>query len=66
MGTETTCKRNDTTEKRRLYKAIELSQKEWKLGLSVGFGEAVRLRSVPARDLGKMKEEIQLARMRFG
>ena len=66
MEPETTCKVNDTTEKRRLYMALELSEKEWKLGFSVGPGQAPRLRSVPARDVGKLKEEIHLARMRFG
>jgi len=66
MNRETACKINDTTEKRRLYMAIELSQKEWKLGISVGPGQAPRLRSVPGRDLMKLKEEIRLARMRFG
>jgi hypothetical protein len=29
---ETTCTSNDTMEKRKLYLALELSQKEWKLG----------------------------------
>ena len=40
MGIETTCQSNDTMEKRRLYLALELSQKEWKLGFSVGPGQA--------------------------
>jgi hypothetical protein len=35
MEPETTCKSNDTTEKGKLYMALELSQKEWKLGFSV-------------------------------
>jgi hypothetical protein len=34
---------NDTTEKMKLYMAMELSQKEWKLGFSVGPGQASRL-----------------------
>jgi hypothetical protein len=38
MGRETVCKDNDTTEKGKLYMAIEFSQKEWKLGFSVGLG----------------------------
>ena len=36
MEPETTCKGNDTTEKRQHYMALEMSQKEWKLGFSVG------------------------------
>ncbi len=46
--------------------AMELSQKEWKLGFSVGPGQAPRLRSVARRDLGGLIAEIQLARERFG
>ena len=65
MEPETTCKGNDTTEKRQLYMAMELSQKEWKLGLSVGPGQAPRLRSVPGRDMRGLKDEIRLARERF-
>jgi len=66
MEPETTCKRNDTTEKMRLYMAMELSQNEWKLGFSVGPGQAPRLRSMPGRALGVLLEEIRLARERFG
>jgi len=66
MEPETTCTSNDTTEKRKLYMAMELSQKEWKLGFSVGPGQAPRLRSVAGRDLGGLMAEIRLARERFG
>ncbi len=66
MESETTCKSNDTTEKRQLYMAMELSQKEWKLGFSVGPGQAPRLRSVPGDALGVLMEEIRLACERFG
>jgi transposase len=66
MEPETTCKNNDTTEKGKLYMAMELSQKEWKLGFSVGPGQAPRLRSVPGRALAVLMEEIRLACERFG
>jgi transposase len=66
MEPETTCKNNDTTEKGKLYMALELSQKEWKLGFSVGPGQAPRLRSVPGRALAVLMEEIRLACERFG
>jgi len=66
MVPETTCTINNTPEKGKLYMAMELSQKEWKLGFSVGPGQAPRLRSVPGRDLGGLMVEIQLARERFG
>jgi len=66
MDQETTCTSNDTTEKGKLYMALELSQKEWKLGFSVGPGQAPRLRSVAGRDIGGLMEEIRLAAERFG
>jgi transposase len=66
MEPETTCTINNTPEKGKLYMAMELSQKEWKLGFSVGPGQAPRLRSVLGRDLGGLMREIQLARERFG
>ena len=66
MEPETTCTINNTTEKRNLYMALELIQKEWKLGFSVGPGQAPRLRSVPGRDIGGLMAEIRLARERFG
>ena len=66
MNEETTCKSNDTTERVRLYMAMELSQKEWKLGFSVGPGQAPRLRSMAGRDLAGLMEEIRQAKMRFG
>ncbi|HEY5270040.1 MAG TPA: IS110 family transposase [Anaerolineales bacterium] len=65
MEPETTCKGNDTTEKRQHYMALEMSQKEWKLGFSVGAGQAPRLRSEPGRDVRGLKDEIRLARERF-
>jgi transposase len=66
MEPETTCTSNHTPKKGKLYMAMELSQKEWKLGFSVGPGQAPRLRSVPGRNLEVLKDEIQLARERFG
>jgi len=55
MGPETTCTSNDTTEKRKFYMAMELSQKEWKLGFSVGPGQAHgRWRHVAASASGGM------------
>ncbi len=66
MNKETTCKNNHTTEEGKLYMALELSQKEWKLGFSVGPGQSARLRSVSGRDLAGLMKEIRLARERFG
>ena len=44
-----------------LYMAIELSNQQWKLGFTVGFGQAPRLRNLPARDLKGLAEEIDRA-----
>ena len=48
-----------------LYLAIELSQKNWKLGFTVGFGQSARLRNISARDIKSLQKEIQLAKKRF-
>jgi len=66
MDLETTCTSNNTPKKGKLYMAMELSQKEWKLGFSVGPGQAPRLRNMPGRNLEVLKDEIRLARERFG
>lgn len=57
---------NDSMMSKRLYLAIELSQKEWKLGFTIGPGQAPRLRSVTGRNLAGVMQEIQLAKERFG
>jgi transposase len=57
---------NDTTVSRKLYLALELSQAEWKLGFTIGLGQAPRLRVLKARNLDGLKREIELAKERFG
>ena len=49
-----------------LYLAFELSNKEWRLGFTVGFGQKPRERTVLAGDLPAVKREIELAKRRFG
>jgi len=66
MEPEMTCTSNDTTEKMKLYMAMELSQKEWKLGFSVGPGLAPCLLAVAGRNLDGLMNEIRLTRERFG
>jgi transposase len=66
MEPETTRTVNDTTFSQYLYMAFELSNAEWKLGFTVGFGQKPRLRSLTARDLTTLVEEIRLAKVRFG
>jgi hypothetical protein len=43
---------------RVLFLAFELGTREWKLGFSTGLGQAPRIRSMPAADLGTLQEEI--------
>lgn len=66
MKTETSYKRNDTTVSSKLYMAIELSSAEWKLGFTIGVGQAPRLRTLKACDLSRLKQEIEQAKIRFG
>lgn len=48
-----------------LYLAFELSQKKWKLGFTVGFGQDPRIRDIPARDIKSLQKEIRMAKARF-
>jgi transposase len=66
MVPKTTRKRNDTPVSRKLYLALELSEADWKLGFTIGLGQAPRLRSIPARNLAGLKREIEQAKERFG
>ena len=66
METETTCKTNGTQFTQNLYMAIELSDKKWKLGFTVGFGQSPRLRDVEAQELAGLAQEIWHAKERFG
>jgi len=66
MNLQTMYATNNTPFCRSLYMAIELSNTQWKLGFTIGFGQAPRLRSLTARDLKGIMDEIQLAKERFG
>src|SRR5437879_520927 len=50
----------------RLYLAIELSRKKWKLGLSDGKGVRARIRTIEARDFQGLHGEISQAKKHFG
>lgn len=65
MVPKTTGKKDDTPVSAYLYLALELSQEEWKLGFTIGFGQAPRLRSLRGGDLAGLLNEIQLAKERF-
>jgi transposase len=54
---------NLTTE--NLSMAIELSNKEWRLGFTIGLGQAPRIRKLKACDLSGLLEEIHKAKERF-
>lgn len=49
-----------------LYLAFELSDKKWELGFSDGTTPAIRRVAIPARDLGRLREEVAKAKRRYG
>jgi transposase len=49
-----------------LYLAFDLGSKTWKLAFTVGLGQKPRIRTMPAGDLERLKEEIHAAKKRFG
>lgn len=49
-----------------LYVALELGKKEWKLGLTSGFGITPWVRSVPSGDFAAVDRVLAQARRRFG
>jgi transposase len=54
-----------TTNALALYLAFELGDAEWKLMFTTGAGQKPRLRSMPARDLARLQQEIANAKTRF-
>jgi transposase len=55
----------NSVEDGRLYLALELSHKQWKLGFSDGKCVRARMRSIAARDLQGLAEEIRRAKCHF-
>jgi transposase len=49
-----------------LHLAFELGNKQWKLGSTIGLGQAPRLREIAAGDLSQLRDEIGRAKRRFG
>ena len=49
----------------RLYLAFELGNKQWKVGSTIGLGQAPRLRTIVAGDLPQLRDEIGRAKRRF-
>jgi transposase len=48
-----------------LYVALELGQDKWHLACATQAAEKPRFRAIPARDLGRLVDEIQKAKARF-
>jgi transposase len=61
--TQRTLQNEDTTKKEVLHLAFELSQDQWKLGFSDGNKQ--RFKTIVARDMDRLQEEIEKAKERF-
>lgn len=61
--TQTALERHNSSNERRLYMAMELSHKTWKLAFGVGGNP--RIRQIPARDLQRLDVEIEKAKEKF-
>jgi len=49
-----------------LHLAFELGQARWKLGFTIGLGQRPRVRTMAARDVQQLAQEIARAKERFG
>ena len=65
MAMTATLNKQYNANERCLYLAFELSNRTWKLGFSVGFGQRPRERNIPAGDLEGLRREIERAKRRF-
>jgi transposase len=66
MRTTATHNEHDTTPEAVLFLAFELSENTWKLGFSIGHGHKPRERTMAARDLKRLLDEMAHAKSRFG
>lgn len=57
---------NGNTQQGVLHLAFEIGWSEWKLAFTTGHGQKARYRTLPARDLARLQEEIAKAKKRFG
>ncbi len=62
----TTNKNGTTTITGTLYLALEIGQDKWLVACATQAAQKPRFRSLPARDLTKLQEEINKAKQRFG
>jgi transposase len=67
-STNVTATRKDklSTQSKALYFSFELGEGTWKLAFTVGIGQKPRQRTMPARDLPRLGQEILKAKKRFG
>jgi len=65
MENQAALMRKDNANEGRLYLALELSKKTWKLGFSDGRSARARIRSMAARNLQGLAEEIAQAKRHF-
>ena len=65
MDTAATCHLEYSAFEQVLYLAFELSNTHWKLGFTTGPGRRPRQRTINARDLTALEDEIQRAKSRF-
>ena len=65
MNTETTLRDEYNSFQPHLYMAFELSQSKWKLGFTIGFGQKPRIRTIKARNLAALQDEIKAAKKCF-
>jgi transposase len=66
MLTTATHNAHDNTTEAVLFMAFELSENTWKLGFSLGHGHKPRARTMAARDLKRLRDEVAQAKTRFG
>jgi len=66
MTTPSTYNGQENTTEATLFVALELSEKNWKLGFTTGAGQKPRERGMPARHQERMLDAIAQAKRRFG
>ena len=68
MKSQTTLNNNDSATADKLHVAFELSESQWVLAFSDGRRKAAtaRIVRIPSRDLGRLGDELSLAKKRFG
>src|SRR5215831_13401699 len=66
MTTPSTYNGQENTTEATLFVALELSEKNWKLGFTTGAGQKPRERGMTARHQERMLDEIAQAKRRFG